>query len=92
MGHCSGEIVGIHAARWASRFEALEPVLPVSPLTSAASRPASTPGFTLRDDHGSPPSTSTGPLGRGRPRAAIPDRSFAAARLPQKPPFVACAE
>jgi putative transposase len=53
VDHCSGEIVGIHAARSASRFEALEPVRQGVATHFGATAAGVASGLTLRHDHGS---------------------------------------
>lgn len=53
VDHCSGEIVGIHAARSASRFEALEPVRQGIATHFGATAAGVASGLTLRHDHGS---------------------------------------
>jgi putative transposase len=53
VDHCSGEIVGIHAARSASRFEALEPVRQGVAAHFGATAAGVASGLTLRHDHGS---------------------------------------
>jgi len=53
VDHCSGEIVGIHAARSASRFEALEPVRQGVAKHFGAIAAGAARGLTLRHDHGS---------------------------------------
>jgi putative transposase len=53
VDHCSGEIVGIHAARSASRFEALEPVRQGVATHFGDIAAGVAQGLTLRHDHGS---------------------------------------
>jgi putative transposase len=53
VDHCNGEIVGIHAAHSATRFEALEPVRQGVAIHFGAIAAATAKGLTLRHDHGS---------------------------------------
>lgn len=53
VDHCSGEIVGIHAASSANRFEALEPVRQGVATHFGAIAAGVAHGLTLRHDHGS---------------------------------------
>jgi putative transposase len=53
VDHCSGEIVGVHAARSANRFEALEPVRQGVVTHFGAIAAGVAHGLTLRHDHGS---------------------------------------
>jgi transposase InsO family protein len=53
VDHCSTECVGIHAARRASRFEALEPIRQGVRDRFGAFAAAAARGLSLRHDHGS---------------------------------------
>jgi transposase InsO family protein len=53
IDHCTAEGVGIHAARRATRFEALEPVRQGVRARFGAMAPGVAAGLALRHDHGS---------------------------------------
>jgi transposase InsO family protein len=53
VDHCSLECVGIHAAKYGTRFEALEPVRQGVRHSFGAFGPAVAEGLTLRHDNGS---------------------------------------
>jgi transposase InsO family protein len=53
VDHCSTECVGIHAARWATRFEALEPLRQGVRACFGAFAEGVAGGLKLRHDHGS---------------------------------------
>ena len=53
VDHCSAECVGIHAARRATRFEALEPIRQGVRRHFGAFGPKIAAGLTVRHDHGS---------------------------------------
>ena len=53
VDHCSTECVGIHAARWATRFEALEPLRQAVRACFGAFGAGVAGGLELRHDHGS---------------------------------------
>ncbi|MFD2235801.1 transposase, partial [Phaeospirillum tilakii] len=53
VDHCSGECVGIHAAKRATRFEALEPVRQGVRERFGAFAKEAAKGLKLRHDHGS---------------------------------------
>ena len=53
VDHCSAECVGIHAARQATRFEALEPIRQGVRQHFGAFGPKIASGLTIRHDHGS---------------------------------------
>ena len=53
IDHCTGECVGIHAARHGTRFEALEPIRQGVREQFGGYQEAITTGLSLRHDHGS---------------------------------------
>src|SRR5690349_17668034 len=53
VDHCSTECVGIHAARRATRFEALEPIRQGVRERFGAFSKGAAPGLAVRHDHGS---------------------------------------
>jgi putative transposase len=53
VDHCSTECVGIHAARRATRFEALEPIRQGVRERFGAFAKGAAPGLVVRHDHGS---------------------------------------
>lgn len=53
VDHCSGEFVGTHAAHWANRFEALEPVRQGVSACFGDIEADAAKGLKLRHDHGS---------------------------------------
>ncbi len=53
VDHCTTEGVGIHAAKRATRFEALEPIRPAARDYCGGFRADATAGRRLRQDHGS---------------------------------------
>jgi transposase InsO family protein len=53
VDHCSTECVGIHAARRATRFEALEPIRQGVRERFGAFAKGAAPGLAVRHDHGS---------------------------------------
>ena len=53
VGHCSTECIGIHAARRATSFEALEPIRQGVRACFGAFAEGVASGLALRHDHGS---------------------------------------
>ncbi len=53
IDHCTAECVGIHAAKYGDRFEALEPVRQGVRAHFGSIAPAVAAGLALRHDHGS---------------------------------------
>ena len=53
VDHCTSELVGIHASRRATRFEALEPILQGVRARFGGVRKGAAAGLAIRHDHGS---------------------------------------